>query len=135
MEQNREVTQSLVTTFLQKVGGQDADAIASLFSDIVDWNVPGNPALPWIGARTEKPQVADYFRTMWGQFAGPGSAVVHSILVDGSDAVVLATIANSSASTGRAFETPVAMHFHVEANRITKLHLYEDSWTVNKAFA
>lgn len=135
MEQNREVTESVISTFLQRVGAGDADAAAAQFSEAIDWNVPGNPALPWVGGRTEKSQVVDYFRTMWSQFAGPGSAAVHSVLVVGADAVVLATIGNTSASTGRSFETPVAMHFRVDDGKITKLHLYEDSWTVSKAFA
>ncbi|SDP80215.1 hypothetical protein SAMN04487914_14221 [Arthrobacter sp. ok909] len=135
MEQNREVTKSLITNFLQTVGAGDADAAAGLFSEVIDWNVPGNPALRWIGARSEKSQVADYFRTMWSQFAGPGTAAVHSVLVDGAHAVVLATIGNASASTGRPFETAVAMHFRVDDGKITKLHLYEDSWAVSNAFA
>jgi ketosteroid isomerase-like protein len=134
MEQNREVTQSLITSFLQNVGAGDADAVAALFADTVDWKVAGNSALPWIGVRTERSQIADYFRTMWSQFAGPGTAEVHNILIDGGEGVLIATIGNSSVSTGRAFETPVAMYFRIEDRKIAKMHLYEDSWAVSNAF-
>lgn len=134
MEKNTAQTESLITSFLQRVGGGDADAIAELFSDEVDWNVAGNSALPWIGQRSTKAEVSDYFRTMWGQFAGPGSASVEQILIDGDSGVVFATISNASADTGRPFTTKVAMHFGTELNKITSMHLYEDSWAVSNAF-
>ncbi|VXC42398.1 conserved hypothetical protein [Arthrobacter sp. 9V] len=134
MEQNRDITESLITNFLQGVGAGDADAIAELFTDRVDWKVPGNSALPWIGTRNEKSEVAEYFRTMWSQFAGPGMAEVHSIVIDGNEGVVLATIGNSSASTGRSFQSPVAIYFQIDDRKISKLHLHEDSWAVSRAF-
>ena len=134
MEPTREQTESLVTSFLQQVGGGDAEAIADLFEEDVDWRVAGDPALPWIGQRNSKDEVADYFRTMWGQFAGPGTSSVEGILVDGAHAVVLATISNASAESGRPFTTRVAMHFNTRADKITSLHLYEDSWAVSNAF-
>ena len=134
MEQNTLGTKSLILRFLETLGTGDADQIAALFADDVDWNVAGNGDLPWVGRRSQKAHVADYFRTMWSQFAGAGTAVVHSVLVDGDSGVVFATIANASAATGRPFETPVAMHFETSAGEIVKLHLYEDSWAVSNAF-
>ena len=134
MKQSQADTRALITSFLENLGSGDADAVASLFTDTVDWNVAGNAALPWIGPRTQKSEVADYLRTMWSQFAGPGTATVHSILIDGDNGVVFATIGNASAATGRSFETPVAMHFLVRDGRIARMHLYEDSWAVSNAF-
>lgn len=135
MEQKLLDTKSVIVSFLETLGTGDAAAIAELFADSVDWNVAGNHALPWIGPRTHKAQVSDYFRTMWSQFAGPGTATVHEILADGDSGVVFATIGNASAVTGKAFETAVAMHFVVRDGKIAKMHLYEDSWAVSNAFA
>jgi ketosteroid isomerase-like protein len=135
MEQKRAQTEFLIISFLQRVGGGDADAIAELFTDEVNWSVPGNDALPWIGERSTRAEVANYFRTMWAQFAGPGSSSVEHLLIDGGHGVVFATISNSSANTGRPFTTKVAMHFNTEGDKITSMHLYEDSWAVSNAFA
>lgn len=134
MDKNREVTQSLVTQFLTAVGDGDAEAAAAVFAENIDWQVAGNSALPWIGRRSNKADVADYLRTMWGEFGGAGSSVVHSLLIEGNEAVLFATITNSSAKTGRSFETPVAMHFGVSDGKLAKMHLYEDSWAVSRAF-
>jgi hypothetical protein len=55
-------TTAMATLLLQRLAAGDADAIATLFADHIDCLVPGNPALPWVGARTERSEVADYFR-------------------------------------------------------------------------
>lgn len=134
MDTQRAQTESVVTSFLQRVGGDDVAAIADVFTTDVDWLVAGNSALPWIGRRSSNAEVADYFRTMRGQFAGPGTSTVEQILVDGTQAVVLATISNASAETGRNFTTKVAMHIGTHEDKIVSLHLYEDSWAVSNAF-
>lgn len=127
-------TRSLITRFLESVGTRDAQGVEDLFAETVDWNVAGDTALPWIGPRTSRSHIANYFHTMWSQFAGPGTATVHNILIDGGSGVVFATIGNASAATGRPFETPVAMHFYVQDGKITRMHLYEVSWAVSNAF-
>jgi ketosteroid isomerase-like protein len=44
------------------------------------------------------------------------------------------TFTHTAASTGRSWNTPVAMHLEVADGKIVKLYLYEDTWAVSKAF-
>lgn len=79
--------------------------------------------------------MADYFRTMWPHFEpGESTAQVEKLIVSGNDAVVLGTFSHTAVSTGRAWNTPVAMHLVVDGGKITKLYLYEDTWAVSRAF-
>jgi len=126
--------QQLTESLLLRLGSGDAGAIAALFADRVDWLVPGNPALPWIGPRSHRHEVAAFFRTMWPRFVpGESRATVDAILFSGEDAVVLATFAHTAAATNRAFRTPVAIRLTAANGELVRLHLYEDSWTVSEA--
>jgi uncharacterized protein len=128
-------TEELITSFLQRISGGDADAIAELFSEDIDWYVAGNPGLPWIGRRSRRAEVAAYFHTLWPQFEpGTQKASVQRIVVTGEDGVAFISVGATAVSTGRAFLTPMAIHIRVVAGKIVQMHLYEDSWAVSKAF-
>lgn len=72
---------------------------------------------------------------MWPHFAHGGSKVVlERVIVDGGDVVLLAVWTHTVVATGKEFTTPAAMHLMVEDNRIVRMHLYEDTLTVEKAF-
>ncbi len=128
-------TQEIVTGFFDRLAARDTDGMAGHFAEEIDWYVPGDTALPWIGHRSRRTEVADYFRTMWPHFESDKStASVEKLIVSGNDAVMLGTFSHTAASTGRSFTTPVAMHLAVEGDKIVKLYLYEDTWAVSKAF-
>jgi hypothetical protein len=129
-------TQEIVTGFLGRLAARDPEGMAEHFAETIDWYVPGDTALPWIGHRSRRTDVADYFRTMWPHFApGKSTASVEKLIVSGGDAVMLGTFTHTVASTGRSFTTPVAMHLAVADGKIVRLYLYEDTWAVSKAFA
>jgi ketosteroid isomerase-like protein len=133
---NELTSDTLATRFLQRLADGDADAIARLFAEEIDWFVPGNTALPWTGHRSRGSDVASYFRTMWPHFVpGKSTSTLEQLLVAGDDAVVFATFMHTAASTGRAFQTAVAMHLEFVDGLIVKLHLYEDTWAVSNAFS
>ncbi len=133
--QNAPRTEEIVVNFLGRLAARDPDGMAKLFAEEIDWYVPGNTALPWIGHRSHRADVADYFRTMWPHFEpGKSTASVEKLVVSGNDAVMLGAFSHTAASTGRSWNTPVAMHLAVEGNKIVKLYLYEDTWAVSKAF-
>jgi ketosteroid isomerase-like protein len=72
---------------------------------------------------------------MWPHFApGKSASTLEKLVVSGADAIVFATFTHTVADTGRAFRTPIAMHLVVVDDRITKMHLYEDTWVVSSAF-
>jgi ketosteroid isomerase-like protein len=127
---------SLASTLLQRLGGGDADALAQLFAESIDWYVPGDPTLPWTGRRSRGADVPEYFRTLWSHLEHNASVVhVDRILVDGADAVILLNWSNIARDTGRRFDTPAALHLTVIDTKIVRLHLYEDTLAVSNAWA
>jgi ketosteroid isomerase-like protein len=128
-------TRDVVLSLLEALSSGDADRIAGLFADHVDWHVGGNNQLAWTGSRNSKAEVAEYFRTLWPALTpGKSSTDLDKVIVEGDDAVVLATFHHTAEPTGVAFTTPVAMHVAVESGRIAELHLHEDTWVVSEAF-
>ena len=128
-------TEEIVNGFFGRLAARDPDGMAEHFAEDIDWYVPGNPALPWIGRRSRRADVADYFRTMWPHFEpGKSTASVEKLIVSGNDAVMLGTFSHAAAGTGRLFTTPVAMHLAVAHGKIVRLYLYEDTWAVSQAF-
>ncbi|MEU2554626.1 nuclear transport factor 2 family protein [Streptomyces sp. NPDC013313] len=135
MATDTQTSRTVAEKFLERLGRQDPDGIQELFSEEIDWHVPGSDALPWTGRRTRQEEVAPYFTTMWPHFAhGQSKVVLERFIVDGGDVVLLAVFTHTAAPTGKEFTTPVAMHLAVEDGRIVRMHLYEDTLTVAEAF-
>ncbi|MEV6190736.1 nuclear transport factor 2 family protein [Streptomyces albidoflavus] len=135
MTPDTQTSRTVAEKFLGRLGRQDPDGIQELFSEEIDWHVPGSDALPWTGRRTRREEVALYFTTMWPHFAhGQSEVVLERFIVDGGDVVLLAVFTHTAAPTGKEFTTPVAMHLAVEDGRIVRMHLYEDTLAVAEAF-
>lgn len=135
MATDTQTSRTVAEQFLERLGGQDSHGIQELFSEEIDWHVPGSDALPWTGRRTRREEVAPYFTTMWPHFAhGRSEVVMERVIVDGGDVVLLAVFTHTTAASGKEFTTPVAMHLEIEDGRIVRMHLYEDTLTVAEAF-
>ena len=130
-----ERTQEIVARFFERLAARDPDGMAKLFAEKIDWHVPGDIALPWIGHRSHRAEVANYFRTMWPHFEpGKSTASIEKLIVMGNDAVMFGTFTHTAASTGRSFTTPVAMNLVIKGGKIVQLYLYEDTLAVSRAF-
>lgn len=133
--ENTMATKDVAEQFVQRLGVGDAEGLGALFTESIDWRVPGNEKLPWTGTRSQRSDVPEYFRTLWtGLEAGKSIVDFDTILVDGNDAVLLAHFSHVAAPTGKPFDTDVAMRLTVNGDKITRLHLYEDTLAVAKAF-
>lgn len=135
MATDTQAPRTVAEKFVERLGRQDPHGIQELFAEEIDWHVPGSDALPWTGRRTRREEVAPYFTTMWPHFAhGMSKVVLERVIVDGGDVVLLAVWTHTAVATGKEFTTPAAMHLAVEDGRIVRMHLYEDTLTVEKAF-
>ena len=135
MATDTQTSRTVAEKFAERLGRQDPNGIQELFAEVIDWHVPGSDALPWTGRRTRREEVAPYFTTMWPHFAHDKSKVVlERIIVDGADVMLLANFTHTVAASGKEFTTPAAVHLVVEDSRIVRMHLYEDTLTVNEAF-
>ncbi len=135
MVNNDSSLENLVSRFLQALGRKDAEGVAALFADDIDWYVPGHPDLPWTGTRSRGAQVAEYFRTMWPHFDSDKSSVqLDKLVLSGEDAVIFATFAHTARSTGRSWVTPAVLHLVAADGRFVRMHLSEDTEAVTRAF-
>ena len=130
-------TTDVTTAFLEGLGAQDPERMGELFAEEIDWFVPGDPAVAdWVGARSRKSEVPDYFRALWAALE-PGKSVVsvEAVVTDGEDAVIFGAFDHVAAPTGRPFHTAVALRLTVKAGKITRMHLFEDTAATAAAFA
>ncbi|HEY2096912.1 MAG TPA: nuclear transport factor 2 family protein [Pseudonocardia sp.] len=124
-----------VESFFRLLGEGDADRVAELFAEEVDWLIPGNENLPWIGRRSDRRQIPEVIKII-GSLHVPGKseATIEKVLVDGSDAVALGRFAHTVTATGRPYSMLVAFHFTVENGQIVRMNMYEDTYLVSTAF-
>lgn len=128
-------TCSTISEFLTRVGDLDAVGASQLFADEITWDVPATEGLPWGGHRTRPSEVADYFKTMWSFFEIEKSVVqIDQMIIEGMDGVALGRFSHVAKTTAKPFATAFAMHMKVISGRIVQLQLYEDTYTVAKAF-
>ncbi|MEW2357662.1 nuclear transport factor 2 family protein [Spirillospora sp. NPDC029432] len=131
-------TRTAVQDFLRVMAaGED---LGPLFAESVDWKLDwpdeGHPDVPWIRSRTTREEAAAHFREL-REYHVPekNASQVHQILVDGTDAVVLATIAQTVRATGHEYTARCALHLTFENGLITRYHVYEDSLSVANALS
>ena len=136
---NHDDTRTTVTALLGRIAAGDDDGIAALFAEQIDWRLDwpaqGHSALPWIRPRATRADAVEHFRELRAHHVPEKDAsTVERILVDGADAVVLATIAQTVLATGQPYTAACALHLTVEDGQITRYHVYEDSLSVARAF-
>ncbi len=134
-------TREVVEQLLARIAGGNPEEIACTYATAVDWQLDW-PAerhggdIPWIRYRADRAGVAEHFRLIAENHDPAQAAVtVHRILVDGPDAVVLATLANTLRHNGARYQAHVALHLTVENGQVTRHHVYEDSLAVAEAWA
>jgi ketosteroid isomerase-like protein len=129
-KENREIAQKL----LAGIGrGAAPDAIAALFSDDVEFEIPGdNGALPWIGRKAGRSAVADFIRALRG-LTEPVRFDVQDILASEDRAVVVGELATRIKATGKVIESPFAIILTVSESKISRFRMLEDSFAVSRA--
>jgi len=131
-----DATRSTVTQLFEKLqAGTAPESIATLFSEDVDWLIPGDVDLvPWIGRRQGRQGVAAFFRDL-RQRVEPIRFEIRSIVVEGEKAVALGELESRVKSTGNVIESEFAIEFTVRDSLIVRYRLFEDSFAVARAVA
>ncbi|SDK86922.1 hypothetical protein SAMN05421874_11266 [Nonomuraea maritima] len=133
-------TRDTVHELLRRIGESDPEGVAELFAEQSDWRFSwpdeGHPSVPWIRPRASRADVAEHFGALGAHHAPERNrTTVTRILVDGDDAVVLGTIAQTVKINDVSYTSPFALHLTVEGGLITRYHIYEDSLTVARALS
>jgi ketosteroid isomerase-like protein len=112
--------------------GKTAEA-AALFADSVSFAIPHAPGIPWIPEVTSAAGMQTFFDLL-ATHVGFKELGIHQVITDGEDVVLVGHMVSQVKKTGRAIDTPFALHTTVRGGRITRYHLYEDSYAVAKAY-
>jgi ketosteroid isomerase-like protein len=127
-------TRRTAEAFLELLGRGDPDRIADVFAESIDWNVPGDPDLPWTGRRAHASDVSAFFKVMSAAFIpGRSAYTVDRIVVEGGDAVIVGAATHTFARSGRQFTTPMLLHVTIDDAKIVRLRLYEDTYLVARS--
>jgi len=133
-------TRDTVMELLRRVAVGDPEGIADMYAAEVAWKLDWPPGdysttVPWIRDRSTRAGVADHFRLIAEHHVPEqSSAEVSSVLVDGSDAMIVGEFHNMAKTTGRSYVAGFALHLTVERGLITRHHVYEDSLALAQAF-
>jgi ketosteroid isomerase-like protein len=129
-----DLTRNTIIQYFDRLqAGAEPEVIAALFSEEVDWNIPGDVnSIPWIGRREGRSGVATFVRDLRKQVE-PIRFEIRSIVVEGEKAVVLGEWASRVKKIGKVIESEFAFEFTVQDGLIVRYRLFEDSFAVAKA--
>ncbi len=129
-----EATRAVVQAFLAARLAGDTTRLAQLFADEVDWLLAENPAVPWIRPRSTAAECAAQFTELMAHtLPDRARASIDTLLIDGSHAVLMGHLSGTVRATEKSFAGPFALHLTVEAGRITRHRLYENSLSIAQA--
>lgn len=120
-------TKQIIDNFYRALADKKLETITQLFAESIDWDIPGNEELaPWLGKRTKRTEVADFFKLLW-QSIEPISAQIDHILVDGDFAIAAGHFSSRMNRSGQIYSSMFSAHFTVKNSQIVRYRLQEDS--------
>jgi ketosteroid isomerase-like protein len=129
-----ETTRAVIAEYDRLLKARDADGLAALFAEEVDWEIPGDLAtVPWIGKRSTRAQVRAFYAEDVPKYLTPDRFDVDATLVDGEVAVRTGDLRSQVQATGKWIESRFVQEFTVRDGRITRYFMHEDSWLVAQA--
>lgn len=123
----------IVENFLKHLGNRDLDNITCLFSDEIDWYIPGNEKeVQWLGKRNNNTEVKDFFKQLWAN-TQPISASIERILYADDHAVIVGQFSTKMLQTDHIAHSIFFIYIVIENQKIIKYRLLEDSYAVSEA--
>ncbi|MBF6453277.1 nuclear transport factor 2 family protein [Nocardia cyriacigeorgica] len=134
MSGNTSSTIEVVDEFFRNFGSGDMSALLDQFADKVDFRVNGAAHVPWAGERSTRAEIEEFFGIFPKVLTAPESFEITGKFAQGEDAVVFATCVFGVKTTGKTFTNAYALHFTVTDGKISRYHMYEDSYAIAEAF-
>lgn len=111
------------------------EAVASLFTEDADWDIPGAvDRVPWIGRRSGRAGVADFVRAL-REGIEPIRFDISSIVSEGDRAFAAGELESRARRTGRIMRSEFIIDVTVRDGLISRHRLLEDSFAVAEAVA
>ena len=116
---NRNI-QETIQQFLQFLSERNLTELTSLFSDTVDWYIPGDKQkAPWLGVRNNKQEISDFFELLW-KSTEPVSARIDHIFNDDENAVITGEFVTKMLETGNITESLFCIQMRIQNNKIIR---------------
>ncbi|MGK5553657.1 nuclear transport factor 2 family protein [Actinomadura kijaniata] len=112
--------------------GKSAE-VAELFADSVSFSIPHPPGIPWVPEVDSAEGMRTFFELLQTHVQAR-ELDLHQIIAEGDDVVVIGRMVSQVKKTGRDIDTAFALHVTVRDGRITRYHLYEDTYAVARAY-
>lgn len=123
--------QTIVEHFLQHLQKRELYEIAELFSDSLDWFIPGDVSkAPWLGKRSTKEEVSDFFSMLWKN-TEPISAEIYTTLYNMDNCIIAGEFKTKMVQTNKIVQSPFFIHITIENGLIKRYRLLEDSYAVS----
>lgn len=120
-------TREIINNFYKALASKELETLTQLFAETIDWDIPGNEELaPWLGKRTKRNEVKDFFKLLWKSIE-PISAQIDHILVEGDFAIATGHFSSKMNRSGQVFSSMFSAHFTVNDSLIVRYRLQEDS--------
>ena len=112
--------------------GKTEDA-AALFADSVSFSIPHPPGIPWVPEVDSAEGMRTFFELLRTHVRAK-EFELQQVIAEGDDVVLLGRMVSEVRKTGRDIDTAFALHTTVRDGRITRYHLYENTYAVAKAY-
>ncbi len=123
----------IVQFFLKFLAERNIEKISGLFSENVDWYIPGDEnKANWLGRRKNMQEVKAFFDLLWRNTL-PLSATIDKLLFDGNTAVIIGEFSTKMLRTGKTADSLFCIYITVENNLIVRYRLIEDSYAISDA--
>lgn len=124
-------TRNIVKLFLNFLGERNLEKLSELFSENIDWYIPGDiERAGWLGRSKNRQEVKDFYNLLW-ENTSPLSATVDHILCEGNTAIVTGEFTTKMLRTGKTVTSLFCIQITVENNLIVRYRLLEDSFAVS----
>lgn len=128
-------TTETIQEFFARFGAGDLPALLELFTEEVDWNVPGADTVPWTGRRSTKDELTAFFVSAGEEVEATEQFEVDRIVAEGDTGVAIGRFTHVIRRTGKRFSSEFALHIAVVDGRIRLYHMFEDGHAAAEAFA
>lgn len=123
----------VVRDFLKYLGERNLTELTQLFSETVDWYIPGDETkATWLGIRNTRQEVSDFYELLWKN-TQPISANIDNIFADEENAVIVGEFSIKMVKTNNILNSLFCIQMRIQDNKIVRYRLLEDSFKVSKS--
>ena len=123
----------VVQDFLKYLGERNLTELTQLFSETVDWYIPGDETkATWLGIRNTRQEVSDFYELLWKN-TQPISANIDNIFADEENAVIVGEFSTKMVKTNNILNSLFCIQMRIQDNKIVRYRLLEDSFKVSKS--